>query len=411
MEQHLEEKQNRPTTYLFLIAVALGLIVLVVKLTWFATSKVPGEFSLIHQVKQGIKSETINGLGAITVRETSLIDAQDPGRITQLSVRLGQAVERGQALAKIQNHELEQEYKLEKAQLITLKSDVAMRKSELLTEKYRLESQLAKAIAAKQNQALELEAYEILVKQGVVSQIRYKQAKIQLQQQRIEVSLLEQQQEEFSRTYQVHEAALDAKYEAKQEQIRYLESRLDALTITAQSDGIISDISIELGQQVLQGDPLFKIIEPQHFIAQVAIAQYSSEQLSTGLPATIKTPNGELAGKIEHIDTVVRQGSVNIYIAFDQTPPSWLRSKQSIEASIALSKRTNYMFIDQPNNFTTYKRWQVYKLNPGANTADKLEADFKLSNQQLILTSNAFEAGDKLLLIPQAVVTDERLTL
>lgn len=410
MEQYLIEKKSWYKTPWFYI-VLLGLICILGMLLFRTHNSIPTQYATPFIVKSKLQNKTIQALGKIEVRAPHVISTQDSGLIIKLHVRQGQLVARGDVLAHITNHQLEQQYQAGLSELVTLKSDIALQTSNLQRDKYNLESQLARAMAIESNQQLELEAYEKLVQSGVVSTIKYQQAKTLLQQYQTEVKLLKKQSSAFAENYLMHRAALKAKIDAKQNQLNYMLARIDALTVKADVDGIVSHINAHIGERINAGEVLFKLVEPSQLIAKISVPQYSSDELELGQAAVIHTPKGAIHASVEYIDTVIRQGSVHVYLAPTKQMPDWLRIDQSVEASFVSQRQHTQLFIEKPSYFSDYAQWQVYKVGQQGHGAQQLNAQMTVREVIQLASSPDIRTGDKLLLLPVELANTEHVSL
>lgn len=408
MQQYLIEKKNNGNFHYWLVFLFV-LLIIIFGYYFFTPNIVPEPYRKAHEIYQVSQQIELQGLGSIESKNRNLIAAPEQGQVTTLTVRAGQLVKQGDVLIEITNYRLKQEAQKFEYQLVNVRADVALKKADLLIKKYQLETSLEKARTQVNKQQLELSANEKLVEKGIVSQIKFNQSKMNFQQVQFDVRSWQQQLALFNDIYQQQVKALDAKIEAAEKQVRYINQRIKTLTVTASVSGVVREVNISIGQVLNQGQRLFEIIDVKRLLAKIQIPQYSSQYLSIGQKATIVTPNGELAAHVENIDSVIRQGTINVYLALETLPPEWLKIEQSIEAVIKTAKQKTLLAIKKPVNFDKNK-WVVYKSNQ-ENKLIKIDATLLDTANEELLIKGPVNIGENVFLIPLSVAVNAEYAL
>jgi len=406
VQHYIQEKKTLTNKLKYgLLSVILFITIL---LWWIVQLKVehfPVEFNQSYAVNSLSETVKISGLGTIIPRTKNLLAATDSGQVSQLFVRAGQTIQKGDVIATITNYSLAQEVDTAKYNLINIRSEVELKKNELLMKKYQLESNLAKAKTSVRKEQLEFEANGLMAKKGILSKIKFKQSEMSYEQVKVDVESWKHQIILFNSIYQLQRDALDAKVATVTDQLKFLQDRIAALTIKANVTGIISEVLCNEGQAVNQGQLLFELVDTTKLIAKVQIPQYSSTHIQLEQSATIITPNGEISGTIEHIDKVIRQGAVSIYIAFIGIPPQWIKTEQSIEAVINTDQQKTRLLINAPNNYNDYEHWVIYKKDYSGK-AIKTNIEFVGRSSQYLFLGEQVSRDDILFILPKHLSED-----
>jgi len=406
VQHYIQEKKTLTNKLKYgLLSVKLFITIL---LWWIVQLKVehfPVEFNQSYAVNSLSETVKISGLGTIIPRTKNLLAATDSGQVSQLFVRAGQTIQKGDVIATITNYSLAQEVDTAKYNLINIRSEVELKKNELLMKKYQLESNLAKAKTSVRKEQLEFEANGLMAKKGILSKIKFKQSEMSYEQVKVDVESWKHQIILFNSIYQLQRDALDAKVATVTDQLKFLQDRIAALTIKANVTGIISEVLCNEGQAVNQGQLLFELVDTTKLIAKVQIPQYSSTHIQLEQSATIITPNGEISGTIEHIDKVIRQGAVSIYIAFIGIPPQWIKTEQSIEAVINTDQQKTRLLINAPNNYNDYEHWVIYKKDYSGK-AIKTNIEFVGRSSQYLFLGEQVSRDDILFILPKHLSED-----
>ncbi|NQY62988.1 MAG: HlyD family efflux transporter periplasmic adaptor subunit [Alteromonadaceae bacterium] len=399
MQQYLIEKKAVSNTAK-VIAASLVVVIFVSIIGFTNSPSLPNEFSKPFPVKSTNIPLTIKGIGKIVPRTTVLISAPDDGQITKIQVRPGEMVKKGTILAQMRNYSLEQDLQEFNFNLTNLRSEVELAKSNLLIREFKLKSNLAKSQNLLKRQSIELEANKKLVAKQIVSKIKHQQEKMSLEQLQLDVNSWQHQIKLFEQNYQRQITALETRVKSSENKLAYIKKRIAALTLRAEVSGIVKEVKFNLGQSVDQGQKLFELIEPEQLIAKIQVPQYSSEKLAIGQTAKIITPSGTLNAQIEHVDNVIRQDSISIFLTINDELPKWLKVDQSIEAIISTPQQERKLYTYKPLKFEKYDTWVFYQVDSDG-VANKIEVIYNSDAKDILsINTQNLKDGDHVLIIP-----------
>lgn len=182
---------------------------------------------------------TLETVGEIQSKTAPLVDAEIPGRITQLLVEVGDAVRKGQALAKLDTPGIE------------LERDAAQ------AEQRRL-------MALVNNQEATVKRYQDLSQGNFVSRNALDEVESQL-------------------------AALRQQLAAAQSKLSLTEDQLKKSTITSPIDGMIDGRLVAVGDYVKDGMPIFKVADTGTLRVVMVFPEPALPKLRVGTPLKIRT--------------------------------------------------------------------------------------------------------------------------
>ena len=397
MKQLLITKK-RKTLKRFLIPLIISIGVSFLYFSWLSKDTIPEEYLKPIKIVSTTESKILKGIGTIQPTQRELVSAPSDGTIKLLNIREGQIIKRGDILAELNNYDLEQKIHTAQLELLNISSQVSIDKSNLAIRLSQVQSELANSVMQLKQQKLELNANEALAEKGIISSIRFKQSRMQFEQNELEVEAKKAELALFKDAYEQQLIAYANKIKLAQNQLEYLNKKQSKLILTAQFDGVISQNSSKLGQVVKQGQSLFELIETNNLLAKVQVPQYSSDQLERGQAAEIITPSGRIQAKVDYIDTVIRNGSINVFLTLNSVTPNWLRSDQAIEANIYTAQQQATYNIQKPHDFNDFKHWNIFEVN--ANNQAVLT---RISYHEVDSSQLSFEeklSGNYVLLIP-----------
>src|ERR1700730_9502163 len=103
--------------------------------------------------------------------------------------------------------------------------------------------------------------------------------------------------------------------QARIDQMRTLaelkQKQLDALKVRAGIDGVLVDLPLQVGQHVLPGTMLAKVVQPDHLMAELKVAETQARDVQIGEPAAVDTHNGVISGAVMRVARGGQTGTRN----------------------------------------------------------------------------------------------------
>lgn len=399
MHQYIDQKKTYKIKWLWggaafsLIATVIGYLLVKNSL------EIPLAFNVPQKVLLQNETRSVTGLGKIVPREQRFVSAPEDGQVVNIFIRQGQKINKGDPIVKINNFNLIREAKVSSYELAEIQSDVELKKIELGIMRYQLESSLSNAQTERQSQQLTLDANASLVESGIVSKIKFSQEKMSLKQSELEVLSRQKQLELFDKSYEQQIKALDKKVDAGREKKQFFDKRLKSLTLFADVTSTVRNLDFKIGQTVIQGQNLVELIEVENLIAEAQIPQYSVDHVAIGDLTLISTPNGNLDAKVEYVDSVIRDGAATVYLAFDQSLPTWLKIDQSVEVSINTQSARIVSTLNKPNSYEQYDSWTVYRAT-SKNTIIKTDVALAINAEDRLTLTPVMSEGETVFLLP-----------
>lgn len=407
MHLYLEEKVNINIRAIWL-GLAVVMVVGVGGIYWQNTFSIPAYLPAVQILTEYRQTISIKGIGAIVPRHKLVLSTMEDGLVTEVLIRPGQQVKQGQKLARIVNHQLEQEVQKASYELLSVQSDAQLKQSELQIRTYQYQADVNRADTALKKQQLELDANQQLTESGVVSKIKFAQEQMNVEQLRLEQQAAAKQFSLFEDSRQEQLRALRMKVAAAEQRLAFLRLRLDALSVYASIDGIARNLEISVGQRVSQGQSLMELVDTAELIAEIQVPQYSAGQMAVGLTASIRTPGGQVSAVVEHIDSVIRNGAVSVFLSLEQRPV-WLKTDQSVEAEINTGITQSLMVLKKPENYQQHRTWAVFHVDN--QVARPSRASLSDGPEQLLVVTGELHQGQRVLLLPKELAPSEEFSL
>ena len=352
----------------------------------------------IDTVKRGPMLLQVRGLGTLVPEEILWIPATTDGRVVRRFILPGSVVNPDTMIVELKNPELEQtaldaewQLKAAEAQYNSLKAQL---ESQLLDQKAAAATVHSNYVEAR----LTAEKDEELAKLGLGSELNVKVSKAKAE------ALTTQNQIEQQRL-SVSAASVKAQLEAQQakvEQLRALyelkEHQLEALRVRAGTEGVLQELSVEVGQQVTAGTILAKVAQPTHLKAQLKIPETQAKDVQIGQMASVDTRNGIIPGHVIRVDPAVQNGTVTVDVKLDGPLPKGARPDLSVEGTIEIENLKDVIYVGRPAFGQPNSTVGIFKLDPDGKEANRVQVKLGRSSVNNVEILSGLKPGDKVVL-------------
>lgn len=351
-------------------------------------------------VRRGSMLRQVRGLGSLIPSQEFIrqIPAETEATVVRIRMLPGSQVNADTVLLEMSNPQVEQaavdaELQLKAAQAeyqslrVTLQSDFMNQKADAAT------------VSADYSQAkLQADTDKALYDLGVISGLAYKGSKSKADElttrNNIEGERLEIGQKAI-------ESQL-AEQQAKVEQIRALaelkQKQLDALRVRAGIDGVLVDLPLQVGQHVLPGTMLAKVVQPNHLIAELKIPETQARDVQIGQPSMIDTHNGTVGGTVMRVDPAVQNGTVTVDVKLTGELPKGARPDLSVDGTIDLERLDNILYVGRPAFGQEDSTISLFKLDPDGKGAVRVPVKVGRASVNSIQILGGLQEGDTVIL-------------
>jgi multidrug resistance efflux pump len=193
-----------------------------------------------------------------------------------------------------------------------------------------------------------------------------------------------------------------AEQQAKVDQIRALaelkQKQLDALKVRAGIEGVLVDLPLQVGQHVLPGTMLAKVVQPNHLIAELKVAETQARDVQIGQPAQVDTHNGTVAGTVMRVDPAVQNGTVTVDVTLTGELPKGARPDLSVDGTIDLEHLDDVLYVGRPAFGQESSTISLFKLDPVGKGAVRVPVKVGRASVNSIQILEGLQAGDTVIL-------------
>ena len=266
--------------------------------------------------------------------EERIVRSEVAGRVLEVPLREGAAVQAGATLVRIDSRVAESRRKQQELAVLALEAEIekAARTLELTTTQVHgairiAEAELARAQADVELARMNFERAKSLVKSGTTPQqalddaeSRARQAEATLSRQQEALLLAKDREGEVAVARAAH-AALVAKVPVEKETLRQLEIELDKHTVRAETAGTVQARLIRTGELARPSTALISILDEEDKFVRIYIPVPDLEYVHEGTRVTVELdqlPGKLYEGTVEWIATQASFTPAKIYTRDDR---------------------------------------------------------------------------------------------
>ena len=351
-------------------------------------------------VKRGPMLRQVRGIGSLVPSPESVLQIPAETEATVLSIRMlpGSLVKPDTILLQMSNPQVEQA-------AVDAQLQWKAAEAEYQSQRMKLESDLmnqkagAATVTADYDQAhLQAETDKALYDLGVISGLAYKASKGKSDELTTRNGLEEQR---LTSTQKAIDAQL-AEQQAKVDQMRVLaelkQKQLDALKVRAGIDGVLVEMPLRVGEHVSPGTMLAKVVQPNHLMAEVKIAETQARDVQIGEPASIDTHNGVISGEVTRVDPAVQNGTVTVDVKLTGELPKGARPDLSVDGTIDLERLDNALYVGRPAFGQENSTISLFKLEGNGHDAIRVPVKVGRASVNSIQILDGLHEGDTVVL-------------
>ena len=351
-------------------------------------------------VKRGSMLRQVRGIGSLVPSQESVLQIPAETEATVVRIRMlpGSLVKADTILLEMSNPQVEQ---------AAVDADLQWKaaQAEYQSQRAKLESDLmnqkagAATVKADYSQAkLQSDTDKALYDLGVISGMAYKNSKGKADELTIRNDLEDQR---MTSSQKALEAQL-AEQQAKVEQMRVLaelkKKQLDALKVKAKIEGVLVELPLHVGEHVLPGAMLAKVVQPNHLMAELKVPETQARDVQIGEPASVDTHNGVVSGEVMRVDPAVQNGTVTVDVKLTGELPKGARPDLSVDGTVDLERLDNVLYVGRPAFGQENSTISLFKLDGNGKDAVRVPVKVGRASVNSIQVLDGLKEGDTVVL-------------
>jgi RND family efflux transporter MFP subunit len=351
-------------------------------------------------VKRGSMLRQVRGLGSLipSHEDVRQIPAETEATVIRIDKLPGSQVTADTVLVEMVNPQLEQE-------ALDAQLQVKAAEAEYQSLKVKLQSDLmdqragAATVNADYNEAqrqaqTDKSLYDLGVISGLAAKASAGKAQEMTTRDKIEDDRLKINEKAIASQLAVQQAKVDEMRALAQ----LKQTQLQRLKVQAGVDGVLVEMPLQVGQHVMPGTELAKIVQPNHLMAELKIPETQARDVQIGEPASIDTHNGVIAGEVSRVDPAVQNGTVTVDVKLTGELPKGARPDLSVDGTIDLEKLDNVLYVGRPAFGQESSTISMFKLDASGNAASRVQVKTGRASVNQIQIDTGLKEGDTVIL-------------
>ena len=354
--------------------------------------------AVIDTVKRGEMVRDVRGNGTLVPEVTRWVPAPAEGRVESLPLQAGVEVSPDTVIAELSNPQMEQqatdaEFQVKAAEAdqenlsVRLESDTMTQKSAIAT----INSQYSQA-------KLQLDADEVLHKQGLVADLTVKISRVAVQDL---ANRLKVEQERLAVAGKATKAQLNAAA-SRVQQLRVMaklrREQVDALKVRAGTGGVLQQVAVQVGQQVTAGLNIARVADPASLKAVLRVAETQIKDVRIGQPVLVDTRNGIIQGTVARIDPAAREGTFEVDASLVGPLPPSARPDLSVDGTIELERLNDVLKVGRPAFGQANQTIGMFVLTPDGSEAVRTTVRLGRNSVSTIEIVEGLKEGDRVII-------------
>lgn len=365
-----------------------------------------GQFSIERyaivsaKVQSGDFKVNVSSSGTLMSRDPRLLSSHVDGRVERIAVYPGDSVKAGQPLFMMSNPDVERRVEELRWEVRATELELAALEQRQKTQLLDFQDQMLSNKLRYDVESLRLKAEDELVTegQGTVSMIDYEARKLSVSELSKRIEMDNARFEQLGITLASEFEAAKARLERLRKTQEQTEFELASLTISAPADGILQEMNLELGQNVVSGDNVARLAQAGDLIAMLDVPELNSGDVSLGQNVLIDTRFNKINGRVARIDPAVNNGVVQVEVELVGDLPSEARPDLSVTGEISVTEKQNSLYVRRPFKTISNRTVGVFKVSPDGEEATMTKVHFGTLSSTYIEVLSGASVGDELII-------------
>jgi HlyD family secretion protein len=340
------------------------------------------------------------GLGTLVPEEKLVVPANTDGRVEKRLVLPGQdaVVKPDTVLMILTSPELENSMVDAEYQLKTAEATYDDLKVQLASKGLDQKATAATVNSDYKQAKLQADRDTELAKEGLLPDLQAKLSVVKSEELEQRTKLEEQRLAIADEAVKAQLAAQRAKIDQLRAMYELKRSQVAALKVKAGTNGIMTELLVEVGQRVVAGTALARITQPWKLKAELKIAETQAKDIAIGQDAQIDTRNGIIPGKVSRIDPSVINGTRTVDVRLTAALPPGAVPDLSVDGTIEVENLSDVVYVGrpvfgQPNSTVT-----LFKIDPDSKGATRVPVKLGRTSVNSIEILDGLRVGDRVIL-------------
>jgi multidrug efflux pump subunit AcrA (membrane-fusion protein) len=351
-------------------------------------------------VKRGPMLRQVRGPGSLVPVQEAVrqIPAETEATVVRILMLPGSQVKTDTILVELSNPQVEQAALDAQLQLKAAESEYQALRVKLDSDLMNQKAGAATVTADYKQAQLQSDTDKALYDLGVISGLAYKASKGKADELTTRNDLEVQRITIGQKAIESQLAQQQAKVDQMKALAALKQKQFNALKVRAGIDGVLVDLPLQVGQHLQPGAMLAKVVQPDHLMATLKIAETQARDVQPGEPALVDTHNGTIAGTVMRADPAVQNGTVTVDVKLTGSLPKGARPDLSVDGTIDLERLDNVLYVGRPAFGQENSTISLFKLDADGKEASRVPVKVGRESVNSIQIFEGLHEGDTVIL-------------
>lgn len=353
--------------------------------------------AIIETVKRGQMLREVRGNGTLVPQVTRWVPAPADGRVESIPVQAGMQVNPGTIIVELSNPQIEQQATDADFQVKAAEADEENLRVRLESDSMTQQSAIASINADYSQAKLQLDADEVLAKQGLVADLVLKISRVHVQDLANRLRVEQQRLAVSSKSTKAQLNAAGSRLQQLRVLAKLKRDQLDALKVRAGTSGVLQQVSVQVGQQVTPGFNIARVADPASLKAEFKIPETQIKDVKIGQPVSVDTRNGLIQGSVSRVDPAAQNGTFTVDASLNGPLPASARPDLSIDGTIELERLDNVLYVARPAFGQGQQTVGMFVLTPDGSEAIRTQVALGRNSVSTIEVISGLREGDRVI--------------
>jgi len=140
------------------------------------------------------------------------------------------------------------------------------------------------------------------------------------------------------------------------------------------------------------------VVQPNHLMAELKIAETQARDVQFGEPASVDTHNGIISGTVMRVDPAVQNGTVTVDVKLTSELPKGARPDLSVDGTVDLERMDNVLYVGRPAFGQESSTISLFKLEADGKEAVRVPVKVGRESVNSIQVMEGLHEGDTVIL-------------
>lgn len=375
----------------------------------------------IDTVRRGPLVRQIRAPGTLVPEHVRLISALTQGRVEQIRVRPGAAVEPTTVLFELSNPDVQLQLLEAERQLGAAQASLVSLRTQLETQRLSQQATVATIQSEYADARRTADVYEALGTKGMATVNELASARDKAQSLASRRDLEQRRLALAGSTIGQQLTLEEANVEKMRAVAQFQRERLASMRVPAGEAGVLQSMDLDFGQWVLPGQVLARVAEPGRLKAVLRVPETQAKDVAVGQSVAVDTRTGSgaadqqragaavatggttgvIPGHVMRVDPAVQNGTVAVEVALEPAGgvlPPGVRADLSVDGTVEIERLPDVLSVGRPAYGQPESTVGLFRLAPDGASAQRVRVTLGRASVNAVEVARGLKPGDRVII-------------